>query len=164
MAWKQAIQQQLQEKNRFERDVYAEVVKHCKSSLAECFHDRWWNPTENRVDLDNRLSENYSVTLVRCTEQEREILALRQENNDLQKNSARWADRWMMSHGSWWFYLQCCRSSSKRQSEKLRKWLYETKRWNPNPSTRTNRCKILPPGVRHGWFVILSFLDDQASD
>lgn len=64
MDWKQTIIRQLHEKNRVERDVYAEIVKHY-----------------------NRLVENYSVILVRCTEQEREILSLRQENTDLQRNS-----------------------------------------------------------------------------
>ncbi|CAF3404607.1 unnamed protein product [Rotaria sp. Silwood1] len=64
MEWKQKIFNQLQERNRQERDVYAEIVKHY-----------------------NRLTENYSTILVRCTEQERDILTLRQENTDLQKNS-----------------------------------------------------------------------------
>ncbi|CAF1135469.1 unnamed protein product [Rotaria sordida] len=64
MEWKQKIFNQLQERNRQERDVYAEIVKHY-----------------------NRLTENYSTILVRCTDQERDILTLRQENTDLQKNS-----------------------------------------------------------------------------
>ena len=42
---------------------------------------------------DNRLLENYSITLMRCTEQEREIQTLRQENTELQKNSARYVQR-----------------------------------------------------------------------
>jgi len=41
------------------------------------------------VYLDNRLIENYSIILARCTDQERDILTLRQENTDLQKNSVR---------------------------------------------------------------------------
>ncbi|CAF4332014.1 unnamed protein product [Rotaria socialis] len=64
MEWKQKIYRQLQERNKQERDVYAEIVKHY-----------------------NRLIENYSTLLIRCTDQERDILALRQENSDLQKNS-----------------------------------------------------------------------------
>ncbi|CAF1013663.1 unnamed protein product [Adineta ricciae] len=64
MEWKQIIYNQLRERNRYERDVYAEVVRHY-----------------------NRLIENYSIILLRCTEQERDILSLRQENTDLQKNS-----------------------------------------------------------------------------
>ena len=38
---------------------------------------------------DNRLIENYSVVLVRCTDQERDILSLRQENTDLQRSNVR---------------------------------------------------------------------------
>ncbi|CAF3877653.1 unnamed protein product, partial [Rotaria sp. Silwood2] len=64
MEWKQKIFNQLQERNKRERDAYAEIVKHY-----------------------NRLTENYSTILVRCTDQERDILTLRQENTDLQKNS-----------------------------------------------------------------------------
>jgi len=29
MEWKQTIFNQLQERNRYERDIYAEIVKHC---------------------------------------------------------------------------------------------------------------------------------------
>ncbi|UJR27539.1 hypothetical protein I4U23_008821 [Adineta vaga] len=54
----------LWKRNRQDRDVYAEIVKHY-----------------------NRLIENYSIILLRCTDQERDILSLRQENTDLQKNS-----------------------------------------------------------------------------
>jgi hypothetical protein len=33
MEWKQTIFNQLRERNRQERDVYAEIVKHCKLFL-----------------------------------------------------------------------------------------------------------------------------------
>ncbi|CAF0836426.1 unnamed protein product [Adineta steineri] len=64
MEWKQIIYNQLRERHRQEQDIYSEIVKHY-----------------------NRLIENYSIILLRCTEQERDILSLRQENTDLQKNS-----------------------------------------------------------------------------
>lgn len=163
MDWKQAIHQQLQEKNRFERDVYAEVVKHCRPSL---FTFRCWNPTEDLVDLDNRLSENYSVTLLRCTEQEREILALRQENNDLQKNSARWTDRSMMSRCSSWFY-SICSVAGLSVNDKVKSLENDYMKLKDEILTllrERTEVRFLPPSVSDGWFVILSFLDDQASD
>ena len=125
------------------------IVSHCQLNALRI---------ESAVDLDNRLIENYSVTLVRCTEQERDILTLRQENTDLQKNSARWEDWGVMSSGCRWFSLQRCRSSSERQSEKLRKWLYESQRWNSNSSARTNRCNSFSSCVVGGWLDTLSFL------
>ncbi|CAF0731003.1 unnamed protein product, partial [Didymodactylos carnosus] len=64
MDWKADILRQIKERNRKERDIYAEIVKHY-----------------------NRLIENHSIILLRCTEQEKDILSLRQENTDLQKNS-----------------------------------------------------------------------------
>ena len=67
MDWKQTILRQLHEKNRVERDVYAEIVKHCACSLPR---EAELSESKVRSHLDNRLIENYSVTLVRCTEQE----------------------------------------------------------------------------------------------
>ncbi len=38
------------------------------------------------MNIDNHLIDNYSIILLRCTDQEREILSLRQENIDLKIN------------------------------------------------------------------------------
>ena len=40
MDWKQTIIRQLHEKNRVERDVYAEIVKHCAFSSIKNSSDQ----------------------------------------------------------------------------------------------------------------------------
>jgi hypothetical protein len=84
MEWKQNIFKQLKERNRQER-VYADIVKHCKS------FERFYSVVFFLlINIDNHLTENYSIILLRCTDQERDISALRQENNELQKSSVRY--------------------------------------------------------------------------
>lgn len=39
MDWKQSILTQLQEKNRLERDVYSDIVKHCESFKGGKFNN-----------------------------------------------------------------------------------------------------------------------------
>ncbi|CAF3059818.1 unnamed protein product [Rotaria sp. Silwood2] len=68
MEWKQTILNQLQERNRQERNVYEEIVKHY-----------------------NRVIENYSKLFIRFTERERDILTLCQ-NTDAQIENASAAD------------------------------------------------------------------------
>ncbi|CAF3236892.1 unnamed protein product [Rotaria sp. Silwood2] len=68
MEWKQTILNQLQERNRQERNVYEEIVKHY-----------------------NRVMENYSKLFIRFTERERDILTLCQ-NTDAQIENASAAD------------------------------------------------------------------------
>lgn len=80
MEWKQTIYNQLQQRNKKERDVYAEIVKHCKSFLIK-------DKIHLLFSIDNRLIEHHSIILLRCTEQERDIHTLRQEKTDLEKNN-----------------------------------------------------------------------------
>ncbi len=37
------------------------------------------------MNIDNHLIDNYSIILLRCTDQERDISSLRQQINDLEK-------------------------------------------------------------------------------
>lgn len=88
MDWKQTIISQLRERSRQERDVYAEIVKHCK-------FNKWIREKKSYCVLnieDNRVIDNYSILLLRSTEQESVITSLRQEVTDLQKNSVKYEE------------------------------------------------------------------------